>query len=137
MATSLTTAARRAAAFTRFPSSTTSSLVQRRGLAGAADHHGPPKVNCWSEPMNPAQWKEEHVLHEPGRSIEDNEAGFLTVERLVCDCVFVRLGLAFLWWVQTLHWRQEEQRREFGASITIRWEFTSYHAMVGIFHVLN
>lgn len=26
-----------------------------------SDHHGPPKVNCWKEPMNPAQWKEEHV----------------------------------------------------------------------------
>lgn len=36
MATSLTMAARRAAAFTRFPSSTTAALVQRRGLAGAA-----------------------------------------------------------------------------------------------------
>ncbi|TMW99259.1 hypothetical protein EJD97_002853 [Solanum chilense] len=62
MATSLTMAARRAAAFTRFPSSTTASLVQRRGLAGAADHHGPPKVNCWKEPMNPGQWKEEHFV---------------------------------------------------------------------------
>ncbi|XP_009609122.1 uncharacterized protein LOC107807417 [Nicotiana tabacum] len=62
MATSLTMAARRVAAFTRFPSSATPSLVQRRGLAGAADHHGPPKVNCWSEPKNPAQWKEEHFV---------------------------------------------------------------------------
>ncbi|CAN4097064.1 unnamed protein product [Withania somnifera] len=62
MATSLTMAARRAASFTRFTSSTTSSLIQRRGLAGAADHHGPPKVNCWKEPMNPAQWKEEHFV---------------------------------------------------------------------------
>ncbi|KAJ8561113.1 hypothetical protein K7X08_027303 [Anisodus acutangulus] len=61
MATSLTMAARRATTFTRFPSSAT-SLIQRRGLAGSADHHGPPKVNCWKEPMNPAQWKEEHFV---------------------------------------------------------------------------
>ncbi|KAM3216432.1 hypothetical protein P3L10_025873 [Capsicum annuum] len=60
MATSLTMAARRVAAFNRLPTSTTSTLVQRRSFAGAADHHGPPKVNCWKEPMNPAQWKEEH-----------------------------------------------------------------------------
>lgn len=26
-----------------------------------ADHHGPPKVNCWQDPMNPSKWKEEHV----------------------------------------------------------------------------
>ncbi|GLT47909.1 hypothetical protein SLA2020_215630 [Shorea laevis] len=38
------------------------SLIPRRGLAGAADHHGPPKVNCWQAPMNPAQWKEEHFV---------------------------------------------------------------------------
>nr|XP_016498181.1 PREDICTED: uncharacterized protein LOC107816915 [Nicotiana tabacum] len=67
MATSLAAmTARRAATFTRSPisSSTTqpASLAQRRGLAGAADHHGPPKVNCWKEPMNPAQWKEEHFV---------------------------------------------------------------------------
>ncbi|KAL7219159.1 hypothetical protein ACSBR2_012270 [Camellia fascicularis] len=38
------------------------SLVQRRGLAGAADHHGPPKVNCWQDPMSPSKWKEEHFV---------------------------------------------------------------------------
>ncbi|GLT29775.1 hypothetical protein SLA2020_046200 [Shorea laevis] len=37
-------------------------LMPRCGLAGAADHHGPPKVNCWQDPMNPAQWKEEHFV---------------------------------------------------------------------------
>ncbi|KAK6919512.1 hypothetical protein RJ641_015416 [Dillenia turbinata] len=26
------------------------------------DHHGPPKVNCWQDPMNPAKWKEEHFV---------------------------------------------------------------------------
>ncbi|MCD7464151.1 hypothetical protein HAX54_052209 [Datura stramonium] len=67
MATSLAAmAVRRATTFTRFPfsSSTTqaASIGQRRGLAGAADHHGPPKVNCWQDPMSPAKWKEEHFV---------------------------------------------------------------------------
>ncbi|KAG8386896.1 hypothetical protein BUALT_Bualt03G0196500 [Buddleja alternifolia] len=67
MATSLasiTTLTRRAFTLTRFTSSTSSpaSLIPRRGLAGAADHHGPPKVNCWQEPMNPGNWKEEHFV---------------------------------------------------------------------------
>ncbi|PKI35057.1 hypothetical protein CRG98_044572 [Punica granatum] len=35
-------------------------LTQRRGLAGAADHHGPPRVNAWQDPMSPSRWKEEH-----------------------------------------------------------------------------
>lgn len=28
-----------------------------------ADHHGPPKVNLWQDPLNhqPSKWKEEHV----------------------------------------------------------------------------
>lgn len=26
-----------------------------------ADHHGPPKVNLWQDPMSPSKWKEEHV----------------------------------------------------------------------------
>jgi len=26
-----------------------------------ADHHGPPKVNLWEDPMSPSKWKEEHV----------------------------------------------------------------------------
>ncbi|KAJ0051551.1 hypothetical protein Pint_02175 [Pistacia integerrima] len=38
------------------------SLIQRRGLAGAADHHGPPKINCWQDPMSPSKWKEEHFV---------------------------------------------------------------------------
>ena len=31
-----------------------------------ADHHGPPKVNCWQEPMNPGSWKEEQVSFQYG-----------------------------------------------------------------------
>ncbi|KAL8511068.1 hypothetical protein ACS0TY_017764 [Phlomoides rotata] len=68
MATSLAAmAARRAANLTRLTpsiSSTTraSSLISRRGLAGAADHHGPPKIDCWKDPMSPSQWKEEHFV---------------------------------------------------------------------------
>ncbi|XP_057509486.1 vacuolar sorting protein 18-like isoform X2 [Actinidia eriantha] len=57
MASSLAVkAARQAATAARL----SSSLVPHRGLAGAADHHGPPKVNCWKDPMSPSQWKEEH-----------------------------------------------------------------------------
>lgn len=63
MATLAAAAARRASivARTTNPSPAT-SFIPRRGLAGAADHHGPAKVNCWKEPMNPAQWKEEHFV---------------------------------------------------------------------------
>ncbi|KAF2940015.1 hypothetical protein DAI22_03g240200 [Oryza sativa Japonica Group] len=50
-----------AAAAASSSSSPLARLVSRRGLAGAADHHGPPKVNIWQEPMNPANWKEEQV----------------------------------------------------------------------------
>ncbi|KAJ9153632.1 hypothetical protein P3X46_027053 [Hevea brasiliensis] len=38
------------------------SLIHRRGLAGGGDHHGPPKVNFWQDPMNPSKWKEEHFV---------------------------------------------------------------------------
>ncbi|THU50357.1 hypothetical protein C4D60_Mb06t19360 [Musa balbisiana] len=37
-------------------------LVPRRGLAGGGDHHGPPKVNCWEDPLSPSKWKEEHFV---------------------------------------------------------------------------
>ncbi|XP_019235202.1 PREDICTED: uncharacterized protein LOC109215565 [Nicotiana attenuata] len=37
-------------------------LIQRRGLAGGGDHHGPPKVNFWQDPMSPSKWKEEHFV---------------------------------------------------------------------------
>ncbi|KAG8364655.1 hypothetical protein BUALT_Bualt18G0020900 [Buddleja alternifolia] len=68
MATSLVgMAARKAVNLARLTSSTSSaarpsSLIPRRGLAGSADHHGPPKVNCWQEPTNPGNWKEEHFV---------------------------------------------------------------------------
>ncbi|PRQ53032.1 hypothetical protein RchiOBHm_Chr2g0162011 [Rosa chinensis] len=66
MATLAAAAARQAANSLRLSSSRTagqaSTLIQRRGLAGAADHHGPPKVNCWSDPMSPSKWKEEHFV---------------------------------------------------------------------------
>ncbi|GMY31738.1 disease resistance protein SUMM2-like, partial [Fagus crenata] len=33
-----------------------------RGMddTGGGDHHGPPKVNFWGDPMSPSKWKEEH-----------------------------------------------------------------------------
>ncbi|MCL7036340.1 hypothetical protein MKW94_018990 [Papaver nudicaule] len=24
--------------------------------------HGPPKVNCWQDPLSPSKWKEEHFV---------------------------------------------------------------------------
>ncbi|XP_022970685.1 uncharacterized protein LOC111469597 [Cucurbita maxima] len=63
MATLAATAVRQARALTRASSpQSTATLIQRRGLAGAADHHGPPKVNCWQDPMSPSKWKEEHFV---------------------------------------------------------------------------
>ncbi|XVE92813.1 hypothetical protein REPUB_Repub01dG0134800 [Reevesia pubescens] len=63
MATLAAVAARRAATVARTPApSQAASLIARRGLAGAADHHGPPKVNCWQDPMSPSKWKEEHFV---------------------------------------------------------------------------
>ncbi|GMN65225.1 hypothetical protein TIFTF001_034294 [Ficus carica] len=38
------------------------SLVHRRGLAGGGDHHGPPKVNFWEDPLSPSRWKDEHFV---------------------------------------------------------------------------
>ncbi|KAK2993974.1 hypothetical protein RJ640_000572, partial [Escallonia rubra] len=59
-------AARQALTLARLSSprsaSQASSLVQRRGLAGAADHHGPAKVNIWQDPLSPSKWKEEHFV---------------------------------------------------------------------------
>ncbi|XP_057838386.1 uncharacterized protein LOC131048455 isoform X2 [Cryptomeria japonica] len=28
----------------------------------ASEHHGPPKVNFWEDPMSPSKWKEEHFV---------------------------------------------------------------------------
>ncbi|XP_052179044.1 uncharacterized protein LOC127792556 [Diospyros lotus] len=59
-------AARQAATVARIyspkPTPQAGSLVQRRGLAGAADHHGPPRVNFWQDTMSPSKWKEEHFV---------------------------------------------------------------------------
>uniref|UniRef100_A0A5B7BQ62 Uncharacterized protein n=1 Tax=Davidia involucrata TaxID=16924 RepID=A0A5B7BQ62_DAVIN len=64
-----TAAARQAANLARLSSpksaATTSqaaNLIHRRGLAGGGDHHGPPKVNFWQDPMSPSKWKEEHFV---------------------------------------------------------------------------
>ncbi|KAL9441304.1 hypothetical protein AB3S75_019895 [Citrus x aurantiifolia] len=43
-------------------SSQAASLIHRRGLAGGGDHHGPPKVNFWEDPLSPSKWKEEHFV---------------------------------------------------------------------------
>ncbi|XP_057455740.1 uncharacterized protein LOC130746952 [Lotus japonicus] len=37
-------------------------LLHRRNFAGAADHHGPAKVDFWKDPMSPSKWKEEHFV---------------------------------------------------------------------------
>ncbi|CAK7349907.1 unnamed protein product [Dovyalis caffra] len=59
-------AARQAATLSRISSPKTpaqaATLIHRRGLAGAADHHGPPRINCWQDPMSPSKWKEEHFV---------------------------------------------------------------------------
>ncbi|KAK7324606.1 hypothetical protein VNO77_28306 [Canavalia gladiata] len=57
-----TVAARRAADMARLSTRRTPSLLHSRGLAGAADHHGPPKVNFWQDPLSPSKWKEEHFV---------------------------------------------------------------------------
>ncbi|CAN6453403.1 unnamed protein product [Victoria cruziana] len=44
------------------PGSHAAKLLQRRGMAGGGDHHGPPKVNCWQDPLSPSKWKEEHFV---------------------------------------------------------------------------
>ncbi|CAJ1956996.1 unnamed protein product [Sphenostylis stenocarpa] len=57
-----TVAAHRATNMTQLSTLKTASLLHRRGLAGAADHHGPPKVNFWQDPTSPSKWKEEHFV---------------------------------------------------------------------------
>ncbi|KAL9680967.1 hypothetical protein QQ045_012748 [Rhodiola kirilowii] len=59
-------AIRRTATLSRVSSPSASSLpvnlIQRRGMGGGGDPHGPPKVNVWSDPMSPSKWKEEHFV---------------------------------------------------------------------------
>nr|WGV38211.1 WRKY [Loropetalum chinense var. rubrum] len=31
-------------------------------MSSAEDHHGPPRINCWQDPMSPSKWKEEHFV---------------------------------------------------------------------------
>ncbi|CAA3013428.1 uncharacterized protein LOC111368601 isoform X1 [Olea europaea subsp. europaea] len=58
MATSLAaTTACRAATF-----AWSTSMISCRSLAGITDHHGPPKVDFWKDPMSPSKWKEEHFV---------------------------------------------------------------------------
>ncbi|CAA3001764.1 uncharacterized protein LOC111380661 isoform X2 [Olea europaea subsp. europaea] len=38
-------------------------MIPRRGLAGAADRHGPPKVDFWKDPISPSKRKEEHFVN--------------------------------------------------------------------------
>ncbi|XP_004487670.1 uncharacterized protein [Cicer arietinum] len=57
-----TAAARQAINIGRLSSPKSASFVHRRGLAGSADHHGPPKVNIWQDPLSPSKWKEEHFV---------------------------------------------------------------------------
>ncbi|GFQ01069.1 hypothetical protein PHJA_002250800 [Phtheirospermum japonicum] len=113
MATSLTAmAARRAANIARLTSSSSSvvrgsSVIPRRGLAGAADHHGPPKVNIWQDPTSPSKWKEEHA----GTYFWPNCIGADFSVDLVCDCLFNGMGFAYLRRVQALCRRQKGQWR--------------------------
>ncbi|KAF3572799.1 hypothetical protein F2Q69_00062989 [Brassica cretica] len=55
--------ARRAMNLAQIPSARApASVCQRRGFAGAADHHGSTKVDFWKQPTNPGNWKEEHFV---------------------------------------------------------------------------
>ncbi|GAV68848.1 hypothetical protein CFOL_v3_12351 [Cephalotus follicularis] len=66
MATLAAAAARQAASLARQSTPRippqAASLIHRRGLAGAADHHGPPRINFWQDPLSPSKWKEEHFV---------------------------------------------------------------------------
>ncbi|XP_058073212.1 uncharacterized protein LOC131221924 [Magnolia sinica] len=66
MAVLAAAAVRQAASLSRLTSTTspaqTARLLQRRGLAGGGDPHGPPRINFWQDPMSPSKWKEEHFV---------------------------------------------------------------------------
>ncbi|XP_050134059.1 uncharacterized protein LOC126610122 isoform X3 [Malus sylvestris] len=104
MATLAAAAARQLATSSRISTARTSSLpsniIHRRGLAGAADHHGPPRVNVWQDPLSPSKWKEEHFV-----------IVFSTFA--VCNCIFIWLGSTHLWRLQVFHWRQRQERRAY------------------------
>ncbi|CAI9089503.1 OLC1v1024090C1 [Oldenlandia corymbosa var. corymbosa] len=62
MASSIASMAARRFISSPSSASQAASLAHRRGFASAADHHGPAKVNFWSDPMSPSKWKEEHFV---------------------------------------------------------------------------
>ncbi|XP_021726036.1 uncharacterized protein LOC110693208 isoform X2 [Chenopodium quinoa] len=58
-------ATRQAAQLTRLSSSKLAGappFIQRRGFSSGGDHHGPPKVNFWQDPLSPSRWKEEQFV---------------------------------------------------------------------------
>ncbi|KAJ0988667.1 hypothetical protein J5N97_007023 [Dioscorea zingiberensis] len=44
------------------PRASSSKLIPQRGFAAGGDHHGPPRVNFWEDPLSPSKWKEEHFV---------------------------------------------------------------------------
>ncbi|XP_073100738.1 uncharacterized protein [Elaeis guineensis] len=59
-------------------------LAPHRGLTSGGDHHGPPKVNIWEDPLSPSKWKEEH---------------------------FSWLVRARLWRIQAFYWKEGKEGR--------------------------
>ncbi|OIW11515.1 hypothetical protein TanjilG_26881 [Lupinus angustifolius] len=57
-----TIAIRQSSIIARLSSPKPNSLVPRRAMSGGGDHHGPPKVNIWEDPLSPSKWKEEHFV---------------------------------------------------------------------------
>ena len=103
-----------------------------------ADHHGPPKVNCWQDPMSPSKWKEEHVSLVLFFQLCCIQYELLTIQVMdgplftlfceigntcmeiiltgcfvlvVCNCFFIWLGSTLLWRIQVLHQRQGQEGR--------------------------
>ncbi|XP_044487700.1 uncharacterized protein LOC123212585 isoform X1 [Mangifera indica] len=92
----LTATARQAANLVRLSSaksasaSQAASLIHRRGLAGAGgDHHGPPRVNCWQDPLSPSKWKEHHVY-------ADKNVTFLSKKTMNIRLVLLRSREKFI-----------------------------------------
>ncbi|XP_020695994.1 uncharacterized protein LOC110109311 [Dendrobium catenatum] len=44
------------------PSLLPAKLIPRRSLSSGGDHHGPPRINLWDDPLSPSKWKEEHLV---------------------------------------------------------------------------
>ncbi|WZZ02519.1 hypothetical protein YC2023_088440 [Brassica napus] len=96
---SMASLARRAMSLAQIPSARVpASVCQRRGLAGAADHHGSTKVDFWKQPTNPGNWKEEHVpFISPLFSVCVFIDSFLTkTKSAVCAYFALWLGIALL-----------------------------------------